>query len=868
MPFLESAPSSVPWSTVRRAACALLVVLIVAVAYGPVFAAGFVYDDQLVVLRDPAIAHFDVSALLTQPLWDFYSPEAAASVGYWRPGASLVLALTYALAGPSATAFHVVSLALHAAAACAAWVLARRIARSDAVGFAVALLFAVHPVHVESVAWISAIGDPAFGLCALLALERHLAWRESDARGESPRTSPWAAGALLLAGLAAKELAVGVVLAVLVLDFAGGYRVRDWRAYKPYIAALAVYVVARMFVFHSVWGGFDRTTTEFGVTAGRLMLLRAEILGLGVRFAVWPTDLRLFHPFAPDASQGGLAVPLAACAAWIALCIWLAWCRQRALFAAAALVLAPLAVLVLRVGALGQFPFSERYLYLPVFGIALFWVLLARHFLPSAVGVALLAIATAAGAWATRAQAKTWHDDDVLFRTAVERSPRTPYAHIILGRNLLERYRTSSDPELLREASREFDQALALLLAAQRGDGSILGLSDDHVQANVGLGWSMLYITEADGTRDFAPAEEVFRMAAERYPTSEEAWTGLGVARMERHDLAGAEEAFANALRQNDRFVEARRNLGRLHMQAGDYAAARAAFEEALRYEPDGVDTLLLLGGSLERSGDDAGARARFDRAAELAPRDARPHVQRAILDAKAGRTPEARRELDIALELDPSNSEAYLTRGKIQAANGEKNGALVSFRRACDLAPNSFEAHYNAGILTLQLESVPQAMPYLLRAYESQPDATLGKQLGDAIRNLPLASSEAFLQLATSDADRNDFDGALAWIANALELQPEDGPTLYLQGAMRREKGDLAGARESLRKAVAQMPENFTAQDALAGVLAQLGDKAGALEHSREALRILEKAATGSEEYDQTLQLLRRRIDSLSKEG
>ncbi len=851
------------WSTARRIALVLLLVVATALAYGPVFGASFVYDDNLVVLRNPAVAEFDLGALLTRPLWAFYSSETELAVGYWRPASSLLLALAYAVAGPTPMAFHALVVALHLAACGAAWALARRITRSDAAGFAVALLFAVHPVHVESVAWISAVGDPAFGLCALLALERHLAWREAGSRG-----SPWAAGALLLAGLAAKELAAGTIVCVLVLDFALGHKPRGWRAYAPYAAAFGLYFAARMLVFHSVWAGFDRTTTEFGVSATRLLLLRAEILGLGLRFTAWPTDLRLFHPFAPDASRAGLALPLALLAAWVAACGWLAWRKERVLLAAALLVLAPIAVIVVRVGALGTFPFSERYLYVAVFGIALFAVVLARRFLPQPIAVASLAVVAIAGGSATRAQSRVWQDDATLFRTATERSPRAPYARWLYGRDRIEHYRTTREPDSLRDAEREFQESLALLEAAQKGDGSIFALSDDHVQANVGLGWVLLYISEADGTRDFEPAEVVFRMATKRYPGSEEAWTGLGVALMERGDPAAAKDALQQALKVNERFVEAHRNLGRLHMRTGDWAAARASFETALRWQPDAPDSLILLGSALERGGDDVGARRNFDRAAELAPNDARPRVQRAILHAKVGRFDEAQRDLDAAIELDPKNAEAHLTRGKIQAARGENHGALMSFQRASDLDPSSFEALHNAGILSLQLEGVPQAMPYLVRAYEIRPDEAAQKQLTEAIRKLPVASPEAFVQLATADADRGDVDGALAWLELALALQAENGPASYLQGAMLYKKGDKPGASAAWEKAVKLMPDSFPAHDSLAGLLLELGDKAGALKHSEEALRILEKSAAGTDQYDQPLDVLRGRVQRLREGG
>jgi len=869
-PFADRSAGAT-WSRAQRLALGALLVLATVLAYGPVFGATFVYDDHLVILRNPAVSQFDFGALVSRPLWSFYSPESELAVGYWRPAASLLLATTYAFAGPTPLAFHVLVLALHIAASCAAWCLARRIARSDGIGFAVGLLFALHPVHVESVAWISAIGDPAFGLCVLLALERHLAWREAGAKG-----SPWLAGALILVGLSAKELAAGGIVAILALDWAlksrgtepgaaaQTARVSAWRAYTPYAAAFAIYVVARMAVFQSAFAGFDRTTTEFGVSLSRLVLLRAEILGLALRFSVWPTDLRLFHPFAPNASQAGLALPIALLAAWTVLTAWLATRGERVLVAASLLILAPIALLVVRVGTLGTFPFSERYLYVAVFGVVLFAALVVRRFLPAAVGAVLLAATAIPAGLATRAQARTWTDDATLFENAAKRSPRAPYARWLLGRELLERYRSKNDLEALRGAEREFQEALALLTAAQRGDGSVFGLSDDHVQSNVGLGWVLLYLADADGTRDFAPAESVFRLTTERYKDSEEAWVGLGVARMELGEATLAKAAFERALAVNERFVEAHRNLGRLHTRGGDWTAARSAFETALRWKPDDVGTMLLLGGVMERLGDDVGARTWFDRAATLAPSDARPLVQRANLVAKAGRLDEALVEIDVALELDATDAEAHLTRGKILAAIGEPNGALASFERACDLAPRSYEAHRNAGALALTLDDIPRAMSFLLRAYENRPSTDSGTEIQATIRSLPVANPQAFLQLATTDADRSDYTNALAWLDDVFVLEPENGPALFLRGAMLRKLGDTAGARAAWERALPKMPDSFPLLESLGTLLYESGERKEALQHLEKALKTLEKAALGSAEFGQPLDLLRSRVERL----
>ncbi len=862
---MESAatvPGASEWSRARRLAGLAGLAFLVSLALWPVFSAGFVYDDRLVVLRNPAVAGADLRAIASQPMWAFYSPEAEHSVGYWRPLATLLLSLTYQAAGPSPLPFHALSVGLHLAACAAAWALVRRLTRSDALGWWAAILFGLHPVHVESTAWISALGDPLYGLLALLALERHAAWRLRGSPG-----APWAAGVLLVCALLAKELAVGALLCIPLVDLAVGARPFRWRAWTPYLAAIALYWAARALVFQDVLAGLDRTTTGFGVPHLRLLLLRGEILGDALWLMAWPADLRLFHPFVPDAGQAGLLLPLAVLAAWAGACAWLHARGERLLLAAALLAVVPLLAILVRIEALGTFPLSERYLYLPVLGVALLCAAALPRILPRGLATAaLLLVATAYGARA-HVQARTWSDEQTLFRTAAAASPRVPYVRWEHGRILLEQYRASGDVRFLEGADREFAAALELLTAAQGGDGSIFAVREDHVQANVGIGWVLLYRAELEGERDFGPAADVFRLVTSRYPGSEEAWTGLGVAELARGNLDEARKALERALAENERFVEAHRNLGRLWMQRGDPARARASFEAALRWQPDQPDSLLLLGSALEAEGDDAGAARNFDRAAALAPRDARPRVHQALLAAKGGDLERAARELERAIDLDASNAEAHLAKGKVQAARGERHGALASFQRASDLAPLSFEANYNAGALLLALEGVPQAMPYLIRAYEHRPPGPAGETLATTIRNLPLASPEVFTLLATADADRGLYDSALAWLDDALVLAPDHGSALYLKGGMLKRKGDNAGALAAWTRACERMPDNFALHDSMAGLLMEMGDRDGALRHLEIALGILEKAAATDRTLQQPLDMLRMRIEELRAE-
>src|SRR5262245_52031500 len=195
-----------------------LCVALAAIPFLPGLAGGFVYDDLAMVVRNPRIASFaHLPEILGRPMLDFLDPETASHVGYWRPVAGLALTLGYALGGGGPIGFHLVSLGLHLAATAVAFRLAWRLSKSTPIAFFAALLFAVHPTHVEGVSWISAINDPLFGLFALLALDAFVAWRDAGSRG-----SAWGAALWLLPALLSKEMAAAIAPMALAVDVGRG----------------------------------------------------------------------------------------------------------------------------------------------------------------------------------------------------------------------------------------------------------------------------------------------------------------------------------------------------------------------------------------------------------------------------------------------------------------------------------------------------------------------------------------------------------------------------------------------------------------------------------------------------------------------
>jgi len=836
-----------------------------------------VYDDLLMVGRNPWIRDLArLPDLLTRGYWDFLEPEKAQDIGYWRPLTALALSVGYRLADGAPIGFHALGLTAHLVATACAFALARRFLSGALAPGLVALVFGLHPMHVESVAWITALNDPLFGALGLAALLLFLRWRERGSRG-----LPLGAAAAFATALLAKELAVTILPMALVLDVLRPREPRPGealpgpfaappepgRAYGPFATVLVLYFLARCLVFRSALGGLDRITTDFGASAARLALLRVELLGGALELSFLPLRPSLFRPFRPDLALGDPAALRAL--AWIAgaavLGAWLARKRLRTELAGLLLVPAGVLPLFLRVQSLGSFPLSDRFLYLPVLGAALLVVgglprLVGRH-----AGLGLVAFAALGLGARSHARIGVWHDELALFRASAADSPRSPYVLWGLGRVLLQRYNESGDPALLMEALATYHRAQDLLVESRKPDTDLFVSSRDFLQVNLGYAWSELLLARAEGG-DPSTATALFEELAQRieelraqreraeahgirvlsdHLELEQVYTGLGVARMQGGDEAGAEEALERAVELDPSYPEARTNLGRLRVAQGRWDEAIDAFRAALQHEPDDPETRLMLAQALQSSGRQSAAE---DLARELV--DEGVGVARACTVIAAVRL--ARREareavtwLNRALQADPSYGQAWYLLAEAKRLSADGEGALAAYLEAVRLLPASFEAHYNLGAF-LDASSAPdQAAPYLVRAYALCPDADACERLAAFLREHPPRSPLRLLELAHADRGRGRADDAEAWIARALaagvgaiDPGPERGSELLAAAGLLRDLGRSEEAVAWLRAACAELPESFGAHAELGCLLDDLGRHAEArpwLERARE---------------------------------
>ncbi len=349
--------------------------VIAAGVYSNALSGEFVLDDSLQITNNPLLRdsrHFWTA--LTSDIWAFRGSAGQVSSHYWRPALVLFWMAESRAFGLQPAGWHAVNILLHVAVLVAVYALMRRLSLARPLAAAVVLIFAVHPVHVESVTWVSGSSDMLLALTIIGSLWFLL--RSVSERG----WVCWAGAIVCYAGaVMSKETAVVFpALALLVAWLAAspelGWRSRAARAGAvavPFAAVAAAYLAARVAVLGTVGVGGGN------VSLGSVILTAPSIVAFYLRQSFFPVWIGPAYPLrqvtlsnlgAMNFAVPVLVVALAAVAFW-----WLAR-RDRVRQIGGAIWLLFL-LPALNIGAFqGERLAHDRYLYLPVRGAIMFAV--------------------------------------------------------------------------------------------------------------------------------------------------------------------------------------------------------------------------------------------------------------------------------------------------------------------------------------------------------------------------------------------------------------------------------------------------------------------------------------------------------------
>ncbi|MBI4577371.1 MAG: tetratricopeptide repeat protein [Planctomycetes bacterium] len=559
--------------------------VVTAAVYSPLHRAGFLkYDDPAYVTENPQVL---AGLTLEGARW-------ALTTGFnanWHPLTWLSHMLDVQLFGQRSGAHHLVNVAFHMAnTALLYWLLVRLTGAAWRAALAAAL-FALHPLRVESVAWVSERKDvlsTALGLGCLLAYERY-------ARAGS--RAAWAAALLLLAlGLAAKPMLVTLPFLFLLVDLWPLGRAARGAWGRLVLEKLPFFLLAAAsswatYVAQEAGGAVSTADTlPWGVRIENAVVSYADYL----RKAVWPADLAIFypHPYGtiPPWKVSAAALFLAAASALV-----LSQLRRRPWLAVGWAWYLGTLVPVIGLVQVGIQSMADRYTYLSLIGpaVALAWSLPEPR-RPGARAAMVLASLSALAALATLTarQARTWVDARDLFGHALAVTLDNHVAHHNLANALFE--------------ARDLDGAIHHFQEAIR-------IKPNHANALNGLGNCLIERAmpldpsdPQEGPRRVhlhGEAERCFREALRHKDDHPEAHCNLASVLALTARLDEAETHYRRALDLRPRYADAHNNLGVLLVATRRREEGLAHYREALAIDPAHPRARVNLEKALEGGG-------------------------------------------------------------------------------------------------------------------------------------------------------------------------------------------------------------------------------------------------------------------------
>ena len=728
------------------------------VTWWPVLRNGFInYDDGVYVTQNYVVRQGLTWAVIP---WAFRSTCG----GNWHPLTWLSHALDCQWYGLNPAGHHLTSLGLHVLnTGLLFFVLLRLTGAVGRSGF-VAALFALHPLRVESVAWVAERKDvlsASFFFLTAWAYSKYVESKvqnpQSKVAGEEPVDQSSAGCRVTGNTLCNLNLArhPSFYYALTLACFALGLMSKPMLVTLPFVRLLLVYWplgrLQRSTVWRLVW-----EKTPFLVLAGLSSVVTFLVQAVGgntvslpLSFRVsnslmgyaghllkvlWPRDLAVLYPRPtswPPAWVAGAAVLLVGTTSFV---VWRG--RAQKYWITGWFWFLGMLVPVSGLAAIGEHWRADRYTYLPAIGLVLAlvwggWATASRRGLGQKLFLAAGALAVVACAAATRSYLKEWENSLTLFDRAIRVTPNNPIAYV---------------------------NAAGYLRA--RGE---------HAQAGAYCAKALLLS-----------------------PASAPAWNLMASLLADEGKLAQALACASNSIAAKpDWNAEAYHNRGSIWLELGGRAEAMQDFERALRLNAEHAPSHMDLATLLMGEGQFENAIGHYQLALRLEPGHAVGHYNLANALIRAGRPAEAIRHYQLALQLNPTNAATHCNLAQALLQQQLPDQARVHFESALHLDPGLVQAHYGLGVTLYQHGQRASALAHLRQALQPNPD-------------FPAALDQIAWILATApEPELRQGSEAVSFAERGCRLTAQSDPRLLATlAAAYAEAGRLSDAISAAQKA------------------------------------------------------------------
>jgi len=771
-------------------------------AYWPALHGAFVWDDDAWTTK---VLHLLHNAQGLYLIW--FDPTALQQ---YYPISGTTFWLDYHFWKLWTFPYHIENVALHLAAVLLFWRLLQKLEIPGA--WLAAGIFALHPVMVESVAWITErknVLSLFFFLSALLAYGRFNSFWKTDSG--SPRR--WAAYVLalffLLAALLAKTTTFSFPAVILLICWWKHGRI-SWRV--DVLPTLPFFALASGMSLATAWlekNHVGATGWEWNISLPERCLIAGRAFWFYLSKLFWPENLCFIYPrWQPDAGSFWQWL----CPAVAVAILFLLWFARnkigRGPATAAFFFVGTLFPVLGFMNAYGmRYSFVwDHWVYLSSLSIIALGAALAacltRHLNKPGALVGLGAVLLPVLALLTWKQSVMYQDLETLWRTTIARNPTAFLAYNNLGYILLEKKQVN-DAILNFNKSLEINPRFsepynnlgdAWLRIGQTNTAAInfekaVELDPTSVVSCYNLGNAWLEMGRTD------EAITQFQKALEIDPGFARAYNNLGIAlmRLGRTNDATANFQKAIEVESDPDFPDAYNNLANLLATQNRPAEAIEHYQKAVQINPDFAEARCGMADLLAAQGRLAEAVGQYQKAVQIKPDYVAAHYNLGVVLARQGRLDEAAAHFRKVIQIVPDSANAHGNLANVLVGQGKLDAAIEEYHRTLDLEPNSAQAHYKLGLALQTQRNFKEAIAKYQQALALDP------------RHLSAHLSLAWLLATSPDASLRNGEKAVKLTEQAKVLAGMESPRLLdTLAAAYAESGRFPEAVKTAKRALA----------------------------------------------------------------
>jgi len=634
----------------------ILILILTILIYFKVINNDFVFwDDDTYIHDNPYILSLDLNNLkkiFTEPYFCNYHPFT-----------TLTYAIEYYFFKLNPHPYHFLNFILHLINTLLVFLLIKGITKRNEVSLITALLFAIHPMHVESVAWISERKDVLYAMFFLSSLIFYVKYQN---KRENIRYLIIAL-ILFVCSLMSKSAAVTLPLVMLLVSYYINKKIiiKDWLYAIPFFALSLVFGIIALKTQKDAIG--IEKIKEMYVLYQRLIIVCFAIYFYIVRF-IAPYGFSALHPY-PEMVNSSLPLQYYIAPFFLILLIILILIskkelRRTLLFGFLFFIIT--IFLVIQLIPLGYAVVSERYTYIPYIGLSfilahIFMLILTKN---NKVVLLILAIPYLIFlSFSTIKQNAIWKDSEALWTKVIDVYHDSYYAFTARGN-------TKAKLKDYKDAIEDYNKAISL-------DPKYAEVYSDRGRAYNNL-------------KNFDAALLDYSKAIELSPKFSEAFNGRGAVLASRGRLDEALSDLNFAIKINPKFTDAYNNRGSAKVDKGDVKGAIEDYSRAISLNPGYEEAYTNRGAALTLIGKMDEALADFNKAIQINPKYYKPYENIASLYYNKGEYKESLQYFDEVVRIMPEYAHGYFNRGITKNNLHDLNGACADWNTASKLGDES----------------------------------------------------------------------------------------------------------------------------------------------------------------------------------